>query len=212
MKKILEYKLYYRRSLPHFQPANAIFFITYRLAFVLPQNLIDRIFERFRILSQKKKLSNEEMWKIEFGYIDEYLHLCENGPRYLMDDRIAEFIKSSLLKMAHKQYKLFCFCIMPNHAHILIQPIEKTSGGFYSIPEIMKGHKGSTARSSNNALKRHGTFWHHENYDHWIRTQEEFDRVVWYIIKNPVKTRLIENWIDWPHTWLNEDLKTKLAP
>ena len=39
---------------------------------------------------------------------------------------------------------------------------------------------------------RTGAFWQHESYDHWVRDDDELERVVAYINANPVKAGLAD--------------------
>jgi putative transposase len=56
----------------------------------------------------------------------------------------------------------------------------------------MKSLKGSTARKANRALGRTGgPFWQKESYDHWVRSQEEFERIRAYIENNPVNAGFV---------------------
>ena len=40
-------------------------------------------------------------------------------------------------------------------------------------------------------LARAGQFWQHESYDHWVRDEDELERVVAYINANPVAAGLV---------------------
>ncbi len=40
-------------------------------------------------------------------------------------------------------------------------------------------------------LGRSGRFWQDESYDHWVRDDEELERIVDYIAANPVKADLV---------------------
>ena len=40
-------------------------------------------------------------------------------------------------------------------------------------------------------------FWQHESYDHWVRDDEELERIVAYIAANPVKANLVRQPQDW---------------
>jgi len=47
--------------------------------------------------------------------------------------------------------------------------------------------KGYTARQANRMLGRTGeAFWQPESYDHWVRSEQEWGRIVRYIENNPV--------------------------
>lgn len=62
---------------------------------------------------------------------------------------------------------------------------------------LMQSLKGYTARQCNLALGRSGAFWQHESFDHVVREQGEFGRIVNYVLNNPVKARLVSHWQDW---------------
>jgi menaquinone-specific isochorismate synthase len=49
-------------------------------------------------------------------------------------------------------------------------------------------------------LGRTGQFWQREYYDHLVRSEEEFHRIVGYIAENPAKVGL-KNW-----KWVGVDL------
>jgi REP element-mobilizing transposase RayT len=67
--------------------------------------------------------------------------------------------------------------------------------------------KGYTARKANEILGRSGTFWEAESYDHQVRDQGEYLRIIKYVIENPVKACLVRNWRDWEWTWVADDLR-----
>ena len=71
---------------------------------------------------------------------------------------------------------------------------------------IMQSLKGRTARQVNLLLGRSGDFWQHENYDHVVRDEAERQRIVTYILNNPVKANLVEHWQDWPWTYSKHPL------
>ena len=161
-KDILDHKIFYRRNLPHYQPESGIFFITYRLNFDLPLEIIEKLTQQKQEFSRRERVfknKNEkseilDFEKQQFYLIDNYLGLYINGQKYLSNPNIAQIIKDSLFFMNKEQYELYCFCVMPNHVHVLMKPQEKKNGTFYSFAEIFKGHKGSTARKANIILNR----------------------------------------------------------
>ena len=63
----------------------------------------------------------------------------------------------------------------------------------------MRALKGVTAREANKALQRTGQrFWQEESFDHWVRSEGSFDRIVLYIENNPVRAGLVTKPEDWP--------------
>ena len=213
MTKIMKYKQFYRRNLPHIQPEEAILFITYRLFFKLPDEYLNRVkllkteFQN-KIRSVKKKNIESEKLKFEknlFDYKDNFIGKFQNSPFWLKEDKIAKIIKDSLFWGSQKRYDLFAFCVMPNHVHILIRPVIIDDKPF-PLQKIMYDHKHFTAIEANKLLKRKGNFWQDEHYDHYIRNENEFFNILNYIYLNPVKANLVENPDEWEFTYINEKL------
>ncbi len=65
------------------------------------------------------------------------------------------------------------------------------------LSSIMQSLKGWTARECNRALGRKGQFWQHESFDHIVRKPGEWERTVNYVVNNPVKAGLVEEWQQW---------------
>ncbi len=76
----------------------------------------------------------------------------------------------------------------------------------YSVTAILANLKWYTALKCNHLLCRSGSFWQHESYDHVIRTDEELERTIWYVLGNPVKAGLVDSWEDWPWTYCKSGL------
>lgn len=47
-----------------------------------------------------------------------------------------------------------------------------------------------------------------ESYDHVVRDEEEFVRIIDYIVENPVKAGLVDNWTSWKYTYLSKDVQS----
>ncbi len=76
---------------------------------------------------------------------------------------------------------------MPNHVHLI--------AAFNDPQQLLKqceSWKHYTATQINRRLHRHGRFWQQDEFDHLIRTVEQFEYLRQYIAANPVKARLRE--------------------
>ena len=109
--------------------------------------------------------------------IDTYLDKSSNGA-YLNDDALL-YLRELLIAQDHKLYQLFAFCIMPNHVHILCEPLVKLS-------LIMQIIKGRSAKKINTMGKNNGCFWEPDYYDRLIRSEHHFRVVYRYIRQNPL--------------------------
>ena len=128
-----------------------------------------------RRLEIKKRLSLVEKYEDE-GY----------GQCLMCEDRFAQLVKDSLLHNDNKRYNLLCWCIMPNHVHVLISPFEGVS-----LSKIMFDWKSYTTHTFNKLLGREGKIWMNEYFDRFIRNNDHFNKVVDYIENNPVKAGIV---------------------
>jgi len=219
----MSHRNFYRRRLPHWHPEGQTFFITFRLANSLPARVIqalqeERERERQIICTQfSGNQQCQELYNLDkkyFGSIDAWLDLCiAKSPHWLAQENIARIVAEQIHALDGERYRLIAFCIMSNHVHLLVDtadyhppvaPLHAGPTAPYPLAYTLKLLKGRTARSCNLALGRGGAFWHHESYDHVIRDETEFERIIWYILNNPVKAGLVKNWEDWPFTYCVE--------
>lgn len=197
---------FYKRNLPHYQPPGGEFFITFRLANSLPKEKLARwkIEKEQLINSLRTKTSSAAVEKIKKHYFSKFDQLRDsssNGESWLKEDRIAQIVADKLHEFDGKKYSLVCYCIMPNHVHLLVKLLASCkrdeSRSTYPVTDILRLIKGSTAFMANKALGRSGQFWQHESYDHLVRNDKERDNIIRYILENPVKAGFTDFWNEW---------------
>jgi putative transposase len=219
-----------RRNLPHWYMPGAAHFITYRLAGTIPVALLQEWREERKLgpqRSQEALPSIDERLKRHkqfFAKYDQYLD-ANQTVSWLRQPEIAELVKENLYHHHGTQYELLAYCTMPNHVHVLLQPLEhrgsttapsasrlsrvdsENDEAFLSdefedcngpLSRIMHSLKSYTANVINKQLGRRGQLWQHESYDHWVRDLEELQRIVDYILFNPVRAGLCDKPQNWP--------------
>ena len=140
-----------------------------------------------------------------FATIESWLHKESTGPTWLADERVAEIVAEALHYRDGSHYRLDAYSIMPNHVHAVFAPLAESVVP-KSLSSIMHSLKRNTAKRANALLKRSGAFWEHESFDHYIRNQAEWKRIVKYVLENPVKAGLVANWEEWPWNCLRDSL------
>ncbi len=101
---------------------------------------------------------------------------------------------------------------MSNHVHLLLDmanipaPSRRDGKRYTALSRALRFIKGRSSALCNRALGRRGPFWQHESYDHVVRDSVELERILWYILDNPVKAGLVNNWRDWPYGYVAPDL------
>ncbi|MDY0151235.1 MAG: transposase [Candidatus Cloacimonas sp.] len=212
----MKYTLLYKRRLPHYQPKDGVFFITFRLAFDLPMHYLQAINRYKDVLQARYEKQIEEtetkvaIKKHLFAYEDQLYNQCSKNSSITdlsltQNPGVAELVQDKILSMHNRLYYLYAFTIMPNHVHLLIKPLSLDAIP-YSLSEIMKQLKGCTSRQVNMLLERSGQLWMREYWDYWVRNQQELVNIMEYMRNNPVKAGLVVNADLWPYTWINPEL------
>ena len=197
MKNKLTFREYYKRRLPHIQIAGATYFITFRLVNSLPTAVLNKLAEEKQKINKLSVDQKETAYQAWFAKYDDYLDKTLHGNPYLKNEQIANMIAESIQFRDGKTYDLISYCIMPNHAHLVFTPFEKLPGIYFGLTEILHSLKRYTARESNKILQKRGAFWQDESYDHFIRDDTELERIVKYVLYNPVKADLVREQTDW---------------
>lgn len=208
--------IHYRRNLPHYHPNGYPLFITFRLAGSLPLEILTELkAQRESELKALKNNASDERYKIEekyFGRYDDWLDQCKFGPRWLQADNIAQIVEKEMQALNGDRYRLMAYCIMPNHVHLLIESLfseqanQRGRSAKYPVTDTLRLLKGRTARNCNLELGRNGGFWQHESYDHVVRSEQELERIILYILNNPVKAGLVKEWKIWSFTYISPEL------
>ncbi|SPF39769.1 conserved hypothetical protein [Candidatus Sulfopaludibacter sp. SbA4] len=171
---------YYERNLPHWHPENAAIFLTWRL---------HGTWAKFVKATQAGMPVPRD-----FADFDRTMDFATSGPKWLGEPAIAQCVVDAFRfgERHLKLYTLVAFCVMPNHVHIVVEPLAP-------LPKITKSIKGFTARTANQILGRTGErFWQDDSYDRWIRNADQRGSIVEYIENNPVSAGLIEAAEQWP--------------
>jgi putative transposase len=189
----------YERNLPHRLPPGEVVFLTFRLAGSLPRTVVEQLQAESDLARQRFEAEPAQLHAAQkryFGRFDAQLNKGDYGPVYLRQAAIAGLVAESLRYFDGTGYDLRCYCIMPNHVHMAVRILEEAP----PLVKTLQRLKSYTATQANKLLGRTGAFWQAESYDHVVR-KGELERVVAYVLENPVKAGLVEEWEKWPYTY-----------
>ncbi len=68
-----------------------------------------------------------ELYKLDkkyFGRLDIWLTIVWRNPRWLADERVAKILAGELHALNRVRYRLVAYCLMSNHAHVVIDTAE----------------------------------------------------------------------------------------
>ena len=175
-----------RRNLPHWEQANATYFVTFRLADSLPASRLSELEEERRqwLKFHPEPWSQEdkrEYYQRFSDQLERWLDVGE-GSCLLARPEAAEIVAGALTHFDGERYDLSAWVVMPNHVHVLVTPREG-----HNLGQILHSWKSFTANRLNAALGRSGPLWQRESYDHIVRNQRAFGLISDYIQRNPEK-------------------------
>ena len=192
-----EHEWHSRGYLPHRDRLGLLQIITFRLADCLSQEKLKELEEELLVTARDAELGLrvpsvevERRKRIE-NWLDAGMGCCA-----LRHPQMAKVVEDTLLKFDGSKYKLIAWCIMPNHVHVLIEPL-------IELKKIIQSWKSYTGRwalkyNAELGLRVPGeNFWMADYWDRYIRDEKHFASAIEYIHNNPVKGALCPS----PEKW-----------
>ncbi len=175
---------WHTRNLPHRNKEGLIQFITFRLADSLPQNILNEIENKLKVVPDTEK--EHEKRKQYEKWLDKGMGCCA-----LSNPDMAQVVQDALKYHDGVKYNLLAWSIMPNHVHVLI----KTKSDLSKIIQSWKSFTGKWALQNNfkyklGIAKEAKEFWMPEYWDRFIRDEQHFNNTIKYILENPEKANL----------------------
>lgn len=192
---------FYRRNLPHWQPGQGEYFVTFRLSGSLPAQAVKQLAEERKRLEESGKDGTIKQRRI-FARYEHLLDHSGRGPTWLKRKPVADVVCESIHYRDGTEYDLYAYCVMPNHVHIVLKLLARGKmDEEFPLTKVLHELKRYTASKCNKVLNRKGQFWQHESYDRLIRNNEELENTIRYVLYNPVKAGLTDKWKDWPYSY-----------
>jgi REP element-mobilizing transposase RayT len=108
----------------------------------------------------------------------------------------AKIVVNELLRAAKDlRFRILCYCLMPDHLHLIISPDEST----FSLSKFLNIFKGRTTTffKEKKDLRK---IWQRSAFDHVIRAEENLKAVIEYIMNNPVRKGIVEKADEYPYS------------
>ncbi len=111
------------------------------------------------------------------------------------------FLRNKYAEILIEEIKKFedpivAWCLMPDHLHLLFNP----DGRETNLLEIIKSIKGKSSRKVNQTFGVQ-KLWQKSFYDHILRKEESIEQVALYILNNPVRKGIANEWYEYKYSW-----------
>ncbi|HRF67225.1 MAG TPA: hypothetical protein PK850_14840 [Ignavibacteria bacterium] len=143
-------------------------------------------------MQTKKHRLDKEVYK-KYSSISFTISLTTCIDSALMDS-VFESIESILIETSAK-YSIILpvYLLMPNHMHLITNTLTEEADSLKAI-NMFKQKSGFKYSQSYPRTK-----WQRSFHDHIIRDDEDMFEHVRYILYNPVRKQLVENWKDYKY-------------
>ncbi|MEP6685387.1 MAG: DEAD/DEAH box helicase [Verrucomicrobiota bacterium] len=126
--------------------------------------------------------------------------------RRQLSEKARDIVLESVLRWKDRRYELFATCVMPDHVHLLIEPMaerEDDTGKsiFFSLSKILHTIKSFTANQINKIEKKSGAVWETESFDRLIRSESDLQEKFQYITRNPWDAGVVKPGAEYRWIW-----------
>lgn len=132
-----------------------------------------------------------------------FITICAKSGRAIFSrKKLAQKTIDFLRKRKEKNnYKIYAYCLMPDHLHILLNPADSN----IPISKFLQTLKSQTGFW---CKKEHGLpLWQRGFYDHIVRRNEDLVKIAQYILDNPIRKGLAEKAEEYPYSGSWDDIE-----
>ena len=138
----------------------------------------------------KQRKSSPRLHSFDYSGPNAYFITCSTYRKrlYFKDEAVVDIVLPLLKSLGRQNsFTIYAYCFMPDHLHLLLLGEDKSS-----LHTFMRKFKQETSfefkRTCGNAL------WQRSYYDHVLRKEEALEEVALYILNNPVRKGLVDNY------------------
>ena len=133
-----------------------------------------------------------------------FLTLCASHNRsYFADERVAKVIENELeFRKMKGEIARYCYCIMPDHLHLLLS---LTDNFDKRLQDWVSAFKRYTSKAISELVGIR-PLWQKNFYDHIVRKEESLIKIAEYIVNNPVRKGIVDDWEEYRHSKIFDDL------
>jgi putative transposase len=123
--------------------------------------------------------------------------------RSVLSDAARDMVLGTCIRGDGSRYELHAIVVMPDHVHLALTP-NCDNNGMISIPEIMREIKSISSHRINQKTGHVGRVWQEESFDRAMRTAEDLELKIDYMINNPFRAGLVRSPDLYPWLWVQD--------
>jgi putative transposase len=133
----------------------------------------------------------------DFDYIGIYAYfltiLTNDNTAYFKEAEVIGNLINMLIETARsKRFDVLAYCFMPDHLHLLVIGKDDKSN-LKKFINLFKQKSGYWFKKNYNK-----NLWHVSYYDHVLRREENIEDVIMYMLGNPVRKGIVQDFKEYP--------------
>lgn len=147
------------------------------------------------------------MRKTKFYKGGEY-HIYDRGNRkqliFHKESDYLRFLSRLFFYAENLDIQVACHCLMPNHYHLILR-----QNGKYSISKLMHKLNLSYTMYYNQKYSKVGHLFQGKFQAREIKDSNDLQRTIYYVLENPVKDKIVDDWREYEWTYINSQYKNR---
>lgn len=119
-----------------------------------------------------------------------FISFCASQ-RWILPPAARDIVMETCCRGNGHRYDLYSVVVMPDHVHLALSPRRNDEGWTYAVAEIMQEIKSVSSHRINKETGHRGRVWQEESFDRAMRTAEDLELKIDYMIDNPVRAGLV---------------------
>lgn len=118
-----------------------------------------------------------------------------------LSEQERRLVLAACLHWHERKWRLYAVVVMPDHVHLLVQPLPRGKNKWHALGAILHSVKSYAAHQIQKRRKRVGSIWLDESFDRIVRNDAEFREKLLYMAHNPIKEGLARAEGEYPYFW-----------
>jgi REP element-mobilizing transposase RayT len=135
------------------------------------------------------------------------LTLCarHHGQPFRLDQLARAVVDGLEFRRQKGLWQVYVYCVMPGHLHAVLQlEPQDADRNRKDLLDLVAEYKSFTTRRAW-SVGLSGRLWQRDQYDRLLRSDREFETRCRYVLENPVRKGLVEDWTLWPYSGMPDD-------
>ena len=123
---------------------------------------------------------------------------CYDKQQYFSRQEITQIIIDEIdfrVRCA-QEVMVFTYCVMPDHVHLLLKLKKEYGKSLHNWVAVFKRYITRTVGRQFGVL----LLWQKNFYEHVVRKEESLEKIAEYIVNNPVRKGLVDDWQKYPYS------------